>query len=202
MTRFYEYVLRVWLGPLPRELAVAILGGMLFQALVWLSKWWLQRRLRPVLLRDASDPPAARVQRRRLLLAVPTWLAAAVLYVLAILIILRVLGMRTAAELLPLGLALAVVGLVAFWRPLRDAAQGYLLLYDHLYTRGERVRLGEQEGTVVEMALRWTRLQREDGVQVTVPHSRVGEVVNLSRAAKPPTAAAAPAERGQGEGEG
>ena len=201
MSRFHDYVLRVWLGPLPRELAVAILVGILFQALVWLSKWWLQRRLKPVLLRDAADPPAARVQRRRLLLAVPTWLAAAVLYVLAVLIILRVLGMRTAAELLPLGLALAAVATVAFWRPLRDAAQGYLLLYDHLYTRGERVRLGEQEGTVVEMALRWTRLQRGDGVQVTIPHSRVGEVVNLSRTPKPP-ATTAPAGSGQGEGEG
>ena len=187
---FYEYMRRVWLGPLPMSLARAILIALLFELLALLVRSWIQRRLRPILLRDAGDPPAVRVQRRRLLLAVPFLLSRAVLYVVAGFLILRVLGLRTEAELLPLGLALVVVCLVAFRRPLRDAAQGYLLLYDHLYTRGERVILAGQEGTVQEIRLRATELTAADGSKVVVPHSQVGQVVNLARRSKTASAAA------------
>lgn len=182
---FVEYVQNVWLGLLPQQLMRAILVALLFELLIYLLRRWLQARLRPVLLRDAGDPPAQRVRRRRLLLAVPQIMIRAVLYVIAVLIILRIFGMRTQAELLPIGLALLVLALVAFWRPLRDAAQGYLLLYDHLYTRGDRVIIGGQEGTVQELGLRWTHLHTDEGSEIIIPHSQVGEVINLSRGEKP-----------------
>ena len=35
-------------------------------------------------------------------------------------------------------------------RPLRDAAQGYLILFDHVYTRGEHVIIAGREGIVQE----------------------------------------------------
>jgi len=187
LAKFVAYVQAVWLGPLPGQLIRAILVAALFEGLVYVARWWILRRLRPVLLRDAGAPAPSRVQRRRLLLSVPTLFARGVLYVLAILIILRIFRLQTAAEVLPVGLALVVVALVAFWRPLRDAAQGYLILYDHLYTRGERVLIAGREGTVQDVHLRWTHLLTDDGTAVFIPHSQVGEVVNLSRRPKPPT---------------
>lgn len=186
LAKFVAYVQAVWLGPLPGQLIRAILVAALFEGLVYVARWWILRRLRPVLLRDAGAPAPSRVQRRRLLLSVPTLFARGVLYVLAILIILRIFRLQTAAEVLPVGLALVVVALVAFWRPLRDAAQGYLILYDHLYTRGERVVIAGREGTVQDVHLRWTHLVSDDGAPVMIPHSQVGEVVNLSRRPKPP----------------
>ena len=197
LIRFVEYVQRVWLGQLPMQLSRAILVALLFQVLIWLRQRWIQHRLRPVLLRDAGDSPANRVHRRRLLLAVPGFLSAAVLYVLAVLILLRIFGMRTGAELLPLALALVVVGLVAFWRPLRDAAQGYLVLYDHLYTRGERVIIGGQEGLVVSIGLRWTHLHTDEGAEVIIPHSQVGQIINLSRGVMAPASGDAGGQAGQ-----
>ncbi len=194
LTKFVAYVQAVWLGPLPGQLIRAILVAALFEGLVYVARWWILRRLRPVLLRDAGAPPPSRVQRRRLLLSVPTLFARGVLYVLAILIILRIFRLQTAAEVLPVGLALVVVALVAFWRPLRDAAQGYLILYDHLYTRGERVVIAGREGTVQDVHLRWTHLVADDGTPLIIPHSEVGEVLNLSRRPKPiPTEAEAAA---------
>jgi small conductance mechanosensitive channel len=184
---------RIWLGALPGELIRAILVAAVFEGLVYLMRQWILRRLRPVLLRDAGASAPARVQRRRLLLALPLTCSRAVLYVIAILMILRIFRLQTAAELLPVGLALVVVVLVAFWRPLRDLAQGYLILYDHLYTRGERVSLGGREGIVQEVQLRWTQLLGDDGAPIFIPNSQVGEVVNLSRRHKPP---------GEEEGEG
>jgi small conductance mechanosensitive channel len=163
----------------------AILVAVLFELLLVLIRRYIQTRLHPILLRDAGDPPAIRVQRRRLLLAVPTFLSRAVMYVIAVLIILRIFGLQTWAEVLPIALALIVVCLVAFWRPLRDAAQGYLLLYDHLYTRGEHVLIAGQEGVVQEIGLRTTHLHTAEGLEVVLPNSAVGTVVNFSRGRKP-----------------
>ncbi len=186
---FFAYVQRVWLGHLPGELIRAILVAAVFEGLVYLARLWILRRMRPVLLRDAGAPAPVRVQRRRMLLALPLACSRGVLYVVAILMILRIFRLQTAAELLPVGLALVLACLVVFWRPLRDMAQGYLILYDHLYTHGDRVRLGDREGTVQEIQLRWTHLVADDGTPIYIPHTQVGEVVNLSRKHKTVTEA-------------
>jgi moderate conductance mechanosensitive channel len=185
MNAFYEYVRHVWLGALPQQLIRAILVAALFELLLVLIRRYILARLRPILLRDAGDPPALRVQRRRLLLMVPIFLSRALMYVLALLIILRIFGLQTWAELLPLVLATVGVTLVAFYQPLRDAAQGYLLLYDHLYTRGDHVLIAGREGIVQEVGLRWTHLHAMDGTEILVPHSAVREVVNYSRGKRP-----------------
>ena len=182
---FVAYVQRVWMGELPQELMRAILVAVVFEGLVYLVRQWILRRLRPVLLRDAGAPAPVRVQRRRMLLAVPLALSRGVLYVIALLMILRIFRLQTSAELLPVGLAGVAAALVIFWRPLRDMAHGYLLLYDHLYTRGDRVTLAGREGTVQEIQLRWTQLLADDGTPISIPHSQIGEVVNLSRRHKP-----------------
>jgi small-conductance mechanosensitive channel len=178
---FGQYFLRQWLAMMPGMLIRGILVAALFEGLIYVGRRLLQARMHPVLMRDAGEPPALRVQRRRLLLAVPTLLLRGVLYVVAILILLRIFRMDNWAELLPLGLAAVVVALVAFTRPLRDAAHGYLLLWDHLYRVGERIQVGELRGIVEEIRLRWTLLEAEDGRRVVLPHSRLGAVVNLSR---------------------
>src|ERR1039457_1738454 len=122
MSKFWEYFVHVWLSTLPQQLMRAILVAILFELLLVLVRRYIQTRLRPILLRDAGDPPAIRVQRRRLLLSVPIFLSRAVMYIVAILIILRIFGLQTWAEVLAIALAVIVVALVAFWRPLRDAA--------------------------------------------------------------------------------
>lgn len=193
MNAFYEYFQRVWMGNLPQQLMRAILVAALFELLVILIRRYIMARLRPILLRDAGDPPALRVQRRRLLLTVPLFLSRALMYVLALLIILRLFRMQTWAELVPLGLATVVVCLVAFYRPLRDAAQGYLILYDHLYTRGEHVLIAGHEGIVQEVSLRSTHLHALDGTEIIVPNSAVREVVNYSRGKRAVTEAPPPA---------
>ena len=189
MSAFTEYVRHVWLGALPQQLIRAILVAALFELLLVLIRRYLMAHLRPILLRDAGDPPALRVQRRRLLLMVPIFLSRALMYILALLIILRIFRMQTWAELIPIGLAAVGVALVAFHRPLRDAAQGYLLLYDHAYTRGEHVLIAGREGIVQEIDLRSTHLHALDGTEIIIPHSAVQEVVNYSRGKRAPAEA-------------
>ena len=183
---FFEFFHRLWLSRIMLQLAWAACIAAVFELLVYLISRWLRGRLRPILLRDVEGPPAARVRRHRLLLGVPALLVRGILYVIAVLMILRILGLRTGAELLPIGLAVAVVALVAAHSALRDFVAGYLILYDHVYSEGDEVTLGEVEGKVEEMGLRRSRLRTPDGQLVIVPHSQIGTVTNRSRATKPP----------------
>ncbi len=89
--------------------------------------------------------------------------------------------LNTAAELLPMGLALLAVGLVAAYGALRDALSGYFILYDHIYSEGDEVVIGELTGIADQISLRHTRLRTSDGQLITIPHRHVGTVTNRSR---------------------
>ncbi len=183
---FFGFFRRVWLSGFPIQLVRAICVAAVFELLVYLINRWVRRRLGPVLLRDVEDAPAARVKRRRMLVAVPSLLVRGTLYVIALLMILRIFGLRTSAELIPIAFALIVIGLVAARHQLQDAMAGYLILCDHIYNEGDEVTLGEVRGRVEEITLRRTRLRTDDGEQITVPHRQVSTVINHSRATKPP----------------
>ncbi len=182
---FFGFFRRVWLSGFPIQLVRAICVAAVFELLVYLINRWVRRRLGPVLLRDVEDAPAARVKRRRMLVAIPSLLVRGTLYVIALLMILRIFGLRTSAELIPIAFALIVIGLVAGRHLLQDAMAGYLILCDHVYNEGDEVTLGEVRGRVEEITLRRTRLRTADGEQISVPHRQVSVVVNHSRATKP-----------------
>ena len=181
MESFFAFFRRIWMSGLTNQLVRAILIAAVFELLVWLINRWIQRTLGPVLVRDVGADPSARVRRRRLLLGVPTLLVRAVLYLIALLMILRVFGLDTDAELLPVGIALVALALVAGHAALRDVLSGYLILYDHLYAEGDEIVLGDTEGIVDQIALRATRLRTADGELISIPHRQVGVVVNRSR---------------------
>ncbi len=181
---FFGFFRRIWLSGLPTQLVRAICVAAVFELLIYLIDRWLRRRLQPVLVRDAEAPPSARVRRRRILIGAPTLLVRAVLYIVALLMILRIFGLRTSAEIIPIAFALVVLGLVAARNALRDSVAGYLILYDHVYSEGDEVTLDEVEGKVEEITLRRTRLRTADGQQVAVPNSQVGTVITHSRAGK------------------
>jgi len=184
---FFAFFRRIWLSALPTQLVRAICVAAVFELLIFLINGWLRKRLQPALLRDVEDAPAARVRRRRMLLGVPALLVRVILYVIALLMILRIFGLRTSAEIIPIAFALLVLGLVAARSALRDSVAGYFLLYDHVYSEGDEVTLGKGkiQGKVEEMTLRRTRLRTADGQQVIVPHHQVGVVINRSRTTNP-----------------
>ncbi len=197
MQGFIDYVQRIWGGALPGQLARAILVAALFELLVYLVNRWISARLGPVLRRDARREPSERVRRRRIVGDIPLLLSRAVFYVIALLIILRIFGFPTHAELLPVLGGVAVIALVVGGRPLRDAVRGYLIAYDDLYSPGDRVSIGEVSGTVTEMSLRATRLRTRDGGEVVIPNSQVDRVINHSR-----TGASGSEEDAQARGSG
>ena len=175
-----QFIQRQWLA-LPVQLARAILVAAVFELLVYLINLRIERALRGALKRDAGREPSERIRRRRIVEGLPMALNRTILYAIAIAMILRILGLQTGAELLPMLLAVALVALVALKEPLRDAARGYYIFYDYLYGTGERVTIGELTGVVTELSLRSTRLLTPDGQEIAIPNSQVRHVVNHSR---------------------
>lgn len=181
MQDFIDFVQGIWGGPLPGQLIRAILVAAVFELLVFLAGRAIRRALVGTLRRDAGREPAERIRRRRIVEGLPLAITRLVLYAIALLMILRIFGLPTGAEIIPVGAAVLTLGLVIFLGPLRDAARGYLIVYDDLYAPGDRVTIGELTGTVSELSLRSTHLRTGDGREHVIGNAQVTSVANLSR---------------------
>lgn len=180
---FYQYFLNVWLSPFTVHLVRAIEAAIAIVLFTLLTNWRLKRALRGALRRDTGREPSERIRRRRIVEGLPVLINTAVLNVVGILMVLRILGLPTGAELLPGVLVVVLLALVILKDHLRDAARGYYIMYDNLYGPGDRVTIGELTGVVTDLGLRTTRLRTGEGQEVVIPNRRVQSLVNHSRGA-------------------
>ncbi|MBP8950865.1 MAG: mechanosensitive ion channel [Armatimonadetes bacterium] len=177
---FFRYVSRLWLSQFPVQLMRSILVAVLFEVAVYLVNSRIRKALTRALSRDAEADPMRRLERRRVILGIPTLIARTVLYTLALLIILRIFRYNASLDLYPIALGILALVLVAARNPLRDAVAGYFIFYDYLYDQGDEITVGEITGTVTELALRHTRIQTRDGHVVVLPNSMVRPLVMRS----------------------
>ena len=183
LSGFVRFFQQLWLSRLPLKLAYAICTAAVFELLVWLVASRIRRALRPALMRDRRPDVSARTARARMLLRPPIAAARAVLYAIALAIILRIFGFSIQPEVLPIAAIAIAAGLVAAWRPLADCIAGWLILYDHTVAPGEEVTIGDLRGTVEALTLRYIRLRLADGSLATIPCSAARTIINHSRAA-------------------
>jgi len=176
-----SYINRVWGSTLPNRLVWAIAVAVIAELLVWLISRRLRRAFQPALQRDVYLDAAERVRRRRVILGLPLILLRAVLYTVALVIILRYLGFNTGAEIVPLLVCLLALAALIGWRTLHDVEAGYFIVYDNLYATGDRVTIGEFSGTVTEVGLRYTRLKAADGRELVVANDTITHVTNHTR---------------------
>lgn len=185
MLEYFEiYIQRLWGSTLPNRLMWAIAVALIFELLVWLLSKRLRRSLGRVLQRDAHLDATERVRRRQVILGLPLLLLRALLYSLGLLIVLRYLGFDTRTELIPVGLALLGLAVLAGYNSLRDTVAGYFLMFDDLYAVGDRVTIGEHSGQVLAVGLRQTRLRGPDGREAYLANRTITAVVNHTRAAE------------------
>jgi moderate conductance mechanosensitive channel len=181
---FFDYMNRVWASTLPNRLSWAIAAAVVFELLEVLLSRRLRRAFAPVLHRDAYLEATERVRRRKVILGLPLLALRVVLYTFALLIILRYLGFNNSAEVVPVGIALLATATLIFWPSLKDAAAGYFIMYDGLYATGDRVTIGDQNGVVSEVGLRYTRLRGADGREIALANSTIRAVINHTRTAE------------------
>lgn len=192
MESFGDFFAKLWLSNLPQRLAWAICVAAVFEALVWLANRRIRHLLRPALTASSHPDPVVRAVRSRLLLRPPMMLVRTTLYIIALAIILRIFGLDLRREVFPLLGAALVAALVATWPLLQDAVRGYMLLLHDVCAAGDRVRMGELTGTIEQMGLLHTRLRTDEGALVTIANGGITQVVNLSRAARPPAEGSQP----------
>lgn len=183
MEGFYEYVRGIWDSPVPGQLARAILVAAAFELLVYVTGVMIRRAVAPALRRGGRPgrEPSERIRRRRIVEGVPLAFNRAAWYAIALLMVLRILGLPTQAELLPV-LALAVIAaLVVGKNVLRDAVHGYLIAYDNVYAPGDTVTVGQVSGVVTDISLRTTRVRTGEGHEMIIPNSQIALVANNSR---------------------
>lgn len=100
-------------------------------------------------------------------------------WVIAILSILSVFGVNTAAIITGLGVASLVIGL-AFQDILKDILVGTSILFENQFAVGDLVKIGDFQGTVIALGLKTTRLQAYTGEIKIISNRNITEVINYS----------------------
>lgn len=97
-----------------------------------------------------------------------------------IILILKALGVDTAALVASVGVLTLVVGLGA--QPLiADIIAGIFIIFEDEYHVGEIVTINDFRGTVMEIGIRSTKLIDAAGNIKIINNSAIGDVINLSR---------------------
>ncbi|MGF1567183.1 MAG: mechanosensitive ion channel family protein [Nodosilinea sp.] len=107
-------------------------------------------------------------------------LKTAVIYALALLLVLQILKIGP-ASLLAFGAVAALALSFGAQSLVRDLVNGFLILLEDQYAIGDLVATGNTTGIVENLNLRVTKIRGEDGRLVTLPNSLIAQVDNLSR---------------------
>lgn len=139
---------------------------------------------------DRSEQPLVRseaAKHRHALTQVITWVSLVVIYCLAAVLVVKLLGVPLTGFVAPATVAGVALGFGA-QRVVQDVLAGFFLISERQYGYGDVIRLNvlgvatsPTTGTVEEITLRITRLRTPDGEVVIVPNGQVVQVTNLSR---------------------
>lgn len=181
MQAIADLLAKQWQAGLPLMLARALCAAAVTELLVWLVSLRLRKALMPAVRRAAERGATDLERRTAVIVRLPLRLTRATLYTVGALLILRVFGLRTGAEVLPVLVLVVVTALVIARGPLRDAVRGYLFVYDDTFGPGDQVSCGDLSGIVLAQQLRTTTLQLPDGREAVVRNADLRTVVNHSR---------------------
>ncbi|HUK47950.1 MAG TPA: mechanosensitive ion channel family protein [Terriglobales bacterium] len=153
--------------------------------LVLVGTYVLARILRAISRKSADLhmrklPPGVSVQQFRTVTSVLTSVGVFVLFFVAALEVLSLLGLNLGPMLASAGIAGLAIGFGA-QTLVHDFINGFFILLENQYDIGDTVRIAGVKGTVERMSLRMTVLRDEDGTLHLVPNSAVQIVSNTTR---------------------
>lgn len=153
--------------------------------LVLLGAYILTKILRAIArksadLRVSKLPPGVRVQQVRTVASVLTSVGVFVIFFVAALEILSLLGLNLGPMLASAGIAGLAIGFGA-QTLVHDFINGFFILLENQYDIGDTIRVAGVKGTVERMSLRNTVLRDEDGTVHIVPNSSIQIVSNATR---------------------
>lgn len=153
--------------------------------LVLVVAYVLTRLIRAIALKTADLhvrrlPPGVRVQQVKTVAAVITSISVFVVFFVAALEVLSLLGLNLGPMLASAGIAGLAIGFGA-QTLVKDFINGFFILLENQYDIGDNVRIAGVKGTVERMNLRQTVLRDEDGTIHMVPNSAIQIVSNTTR---------------------
>jgi len=153
--------------------------------LVVLAAYVLTRSLRAIARKTADLhirklPSGVRVQQVRTVASVVTSISVFVVFFVAALEVLSLLGLNLGPVLASAGIAGLAIGFGA-QTLVHDFINGFFILLENQYDIGDTVRIAGVKGTVERMSLRQTVLRDEDGTIHMVPNSTIQIVSNTTR---------------------
>jgi small conductance mechanosensitive channel len=125
-------------------------------------------------------PPGVRVQQVRTVAGVLTGISVFVVFFVAVLEVLFLVGLNLGPMLASAGIAGLAIGFGA-QTLVHDFINGFFILFENQYDIGDNVRIAGVKGIVERMSLRRTVLRDEDGTVHMVPNSAVQIVSNTTR---------------------
>src|SRR6267154_5113895 len=153
--------------------------------LVILGAYILTKILRAIARKSADLhirklPPGVRVQQVRTVASVVTSVGVFVIFFVAALEVLSLVGLNLGPMLASAGIAGLAIGFGA-QTLVHDFINGFFILLENQYDIGDTVRIAGVKGTVERMSLRNTVLRDEDGTLHIVPNSAIQIVSNTTR---------------------
>ena len=153
--------------------------------LVLIGSYILTKILRAVARKSADLQvrklaPGVRVQQVRTVTSVLTSVGVFVIFFVATLEVLSLLGLNLGPMLASAGIAGLAIGFGA-QTLVHDFINGFFILLENQYDIGDTVRIAGVKGTVERMSLRNTVLRDEDGTLHIVPNSSIQIVSNATR---------------------
>ncbi len=155
---------------------------LLILVLAYAARWALRRLARRIVLRAQSGDPAtvgARAQRAATLAQLLTTVGLSVIAIVAGLLVLGIFmdigPLLAGAGVLGVAVSLGGQGVV------KDLIAGTVIVLEDQYVVGDRVRVGDVEGTVHQLTLRSTVLRTDDGAVHFFGNGSIASVANLSR---------------------
>lgn len=119
-------------------------------------------------------------QRARTLTGALLSLAKITFLLIALIMVLREVGVDPTPLLAGAGIAGLAIGFGA-QNLVRDIISGFFILFENQYGIGDTIKIGEHQGKVEQMNLRLTQLIDADGAVHIIPNSEIRTVVNLSK---------------------
>ncbi|MBV9342582.1 MAG: mechanosensitive ion channel family protein [Acidobacteria bacterium] len=153
--------------------------------LVVIGAYLLTRLLRTIARKSADLhirklAPGVRVQQVKTVTSVVTSVGVFIIFFVATLEVLALLGLNLGPMLASAGIAGLAIGFGA-QTLVKDFINGFFILFENQYDIGDTIRIAGVKGTVERMSLRNTVLRDEDGTLHIVPNSAVQIVSNATR---------------------
>ncbi len=125
-------------------------------------------------------PPGVRVQQVRTVAGVVTSISVFVVFFVAAMEVLSLVGLNLGPLLASAGIAGLAIGFGA-QALVHDFINGFFILLENQYDIGDNIRVAGVKGTVERMSLRQTVLRDDDGTVHMVPNSAIQIVSNTTR---------------------